>query len=205
VDVESRSGCVLIVDDDSSFRALLSTFLSQAGYSTDEAATGEEAVARARTRPPAAVLLDVVLPQISGYEVCRQLREEFGDELPIVFVSGERNDTLDRSAGLLIGGDDYLVKPIAPDELLARVRNLLGRRGMLVQTRPFGLSKREREVLELLADGLSQKEIAGRLLISVKTVAAHIQNMLGKLGVHSSAQAVALAHREGILGAGSAP
>jgi len=71
---------------------------------------------------PLLVVLEVALSDLSGYEVCRQLRDEFGEELPIILVSGERVDPLDRAVGLLIGADDYLVKPLDADEFLARVR-----------------------------------------------------------------------------------
>lgn len=101
--------------------------LEQAGYTTVEAATGHEALYVARQERPRLVVLEVCLSDVSGYEVCRELRDEFGENLPIIFMSGERIESIDRTAGLLIGGDDYLVKPIVADELLARVRRLLSR------------------------------------------------------------------------------
>lgn len=75
----------------------------------------------------ALVVLDVNIPGISGYEICRRLRDEFGPALPILFLSGERTESFDKVAGLLVGGDDYLVKPFSPDELVARVQKLAGR------------------------------------------------------------------------------
>jgi DNA-binding NarL/FixJ family response regulator len=100
---------------------------------------------------------------------------------------------------LLIGGDDYLVKPFAPDELLARVGALLRRSGTRVAAERAQLTAREHEVLGLLAEGLEHQEIADRLIISPKTVGTHIEHVLGKLGVHSRAQAVAAAYREGLI------
>jgi two-component system nitrate/nitrite response regulator NarL len=146
-----------------------------------------------RAEPPAAVLLDVNMPGLSGYEVCRSLREEHGQSLPLMFVSGERTESYDRVAGLTIGADDYLAKPFEPDELLARLRGLLRRCG--ARSSVSTLTRREREVLSLLADGLDQDEIARRLVISRKTVGTHIERILGKLGVHSRAEAVALAYK----------
>jgi DNA-binding response OmpR family regulator len=67
-------------------------------------------------------------PRHPGYEICRRLRDRYGDAVPVLFVSGERTEAVDRLAGLLLGGDDYLVKPFEPDELLARVTSLLRRR-----------------------------------------------------------------------------
>ena len=103
---------------------------------------------------------------------------------------------MDRIAGLLIGADDYLVKPIAPDELLIRIRALVGRAPAAARN---GLTPREQEVLTLLADGLSQAAIAGVLVIAPKTVATHIERILEKLGVHSRAEAVAAAYRHALV------
>ena len=167
-----------------------------------EAATGNDALAHARAERPSLVVLDVHLPDISGYEVCRELRDEFGDLLPIIFVSGERTESYDRVGGLLLGADDYVVKPFASDELLARVRRLLARSAQNdVVRRSYDLTPRELEITELLAAGHSQAAIAERLVLSEKTVATHIQHILPKLGVHSRAEAVAFAHREGLDGA----
>jgi two-component system nitrate/nitrite response regulator NarL len=197
-------GTILIVDDDADYRAFVSSILSRVGYSTREASSGEEALNSVRSERPSCVLLDVLLPGVTGYAVCKELRDEYGDALPIVFVTGERTDPGDRVAGLLLGADDYVVKPFDPDELLARVRRMLvraefaGARNGDRRRRSFGLTGREREILSLLADGLGQERVASELVISPKTVATHIQRILGKLGVHSRAEAVALAHREGL-------
>ena len=116
--------------------------------------------------------------------------------MPIVFVSGARTESYDRVAGLLLGADDYIVKPYAPDELLARVRHLVRRSQSVASPVTGSLTKREREVLRLLADGLRQDEIAEQLFISRKTVSTHVSNILRKLGVRTQTQAVALAFRD---------
>ena len=90
-----------------------------------------EALAIAREKLPAAVVLEVVLPDMTGYDVCHRLRERFGEQLPIIFVSGTRTEPLDRVAGLLMGADDYVVKPFAREELVARVRRALKRSSSL--------------------------------------------------------------------------
>jgi DNA-binding NarL/FixJ family response regulator len=141
------------------------------------------------------------VPGISGYEVCRRLREDFG-AAGIIFVSGTQTGQLDRAAGLLVGADDYLVKPFAPDELLARIRLLIRSRAAPdhePDANGSRLTPRERQVLALLANGSSQAEIADELVISSRTVAAHIDHILHKLGVHSRAQAVAVAYRDKLL------
>jgi DNA-binding NarL/FixJ family response regulator len=197
-----NGGGVLVVDDDPGFRAFVVETLVGAGYSTLEAATGREASLLARKTRPTLVLLDVKLPDISGHEVCRSLREAHGEALPVVLVSGMKTDDLDRVAGLLLGADDYLVKPIEAGELLARIRRVALRSGASLipsDSNPLKdkLTPRERQVLYMLADGLSQNEIAAELVISPKTVGTHLQRILSKLEVHSRAQAVAIAHRFG--------
>jgi len=199
-------GSILVVDDDADFRAYIVVLLSRAGFAaTLEAATGEEALAAVRAERPALVLLDVFLPDISGFEVCRTLRDELGDNLPIIFVSGERVEPADRAVGLLVGGDDYLIKPVDPDEFLARVRRAVVRSrrepaGPSPTSRWLDLTKRELEVLGRLAQGQAQAQIAAELVISPNTVASHVQRILAKLGVHSRAQAVAAAYQLGISG-----
>ena len=193
------------MDDDGSFRSFVRDFLERAGFIVREAADGEHAVAGARASVPSLVVLDVCLPGIGGYEVLRQLQETVDPELPVVFVSGERTMTSDRVSGLLLGADDYIVKPFEPDELLARIRRSLARfrnaghaAPVALSSRLSSLTARELEVLELLAHGLTQAEIARRLTVSARTIGTHIQHILTKLSVHSRAQAVALALRDGI-------
>jgi two-component system nitrate/nitrite response regulator NarL len=200
----SLNGTVLIVDDDANYRAFVSSILERVGYQTSEASSGEDALTAVRDERPSCVLLDVILPGVTGYEVCRELRDEHGEALPIIFVTGERTEPGDRVAGLLLGADDYVVKPFDPDELLARVRRMVARSDLVSRQNgatpenSFDLTGREQEILALLADGRSQKQIAAELVISPKTVATHIQRILVKLGAHSRAEAVAVAHREGL-------
>jgi DNA-binding NarL/FixJ family response regulator len=188
-------GPVLIADADFASRDDLARVLKGAGYEIIQVESGEDALEAVRKRKPSIVLLEIPLGGLSGYEVCRALREE-ARETPIVFVSGTRTESYDRVAGLLVGADDYIVKPYAPDELLTRVRHLVRRSQTSTSSVTAKLTKREREVLQLLADGLRQDDIAKQLFISRKTVGTHVANILRKLGVRSQTQAVAMAFRD---------
>jgi RNA polymerase sigma factor (sigma-70 family) len=193
---------ILVVDDHASFRGLVATLLAQAGYEVREASNAGEALDLAASERPALVLLDVVLPDLSGYELCQMLRERFGESLPIIFVSGSRTEPLDSVAGLLVGADDYIIKPFVPEDLIARVRRAVTRSSELDRRNDSatnGLTPREREVLSLLGQGLKQDEIAERLVISPKTVATHIQRILAKLEVRSRAEAVSRAYQLGLV------
>jgi DNA-binding NarL/FixJ family response regulator len=152
-------------------------------------------------------VLDVELRDRSGYETCRALREMYGEMLPILFVSAERTTPYDLVAGLLIGGDDYVSKPADLDELLARIVRA-HRRAVAGDSRSEepgngeispALTARELEILRMVAAGSSPREVATALVISPKTVASHLQRILGKLSVHSRAQAVARAYELGLV------
>jgi DNA-binding NarL/FixJ family response regulator len=201
--LEIDCGPILIVDDDAVFRELVGTLLARIGHLTVEASSGEDALEQALAERPSLVVLDVDVPGASGYEVCRELRDAYGPSLPILFVSGTRIDRLDVVGGLLVGADDYLVKPVDPEELIARLRRLIARSAPRTGERPNAifaeLTRRESEVLRLLAHGLDQETIARELQISPATVGTHIQRILTKLRVHSRAQAVALAYKEKLV------
>jgi DNA-binding NarL/FixJ family response regulator len=152
-------------------------------------------------------VLEVETSSPSGLELLRGLHERFGEDVPVILISEERTDALDRVAGLLLGADDYVTKPFDEDELLARMLRSL-RRGKghdngtgngARRTAQTSLTQRELEILRLLAQGLDQREIAEALVVSSKTIGTHIQHLLGKLGVHSRAQAVAEAFRCGLV------
>lgn len=175
--------------------------LERGGYAVTQAGSGEEALDAIEEEVPALVVVDICLPGISGYQVCHDLRARFGDDLPIVFVSAARTESCDRVAALLVGGDDYLAKPVCPDELLLRVGRLIRRSAPINPAVIRRLTSREREVLRLIAAGLAPREIADRLIITEKTVSTHLDHIFSKLGVHSRAEAVALAFRRDLVDA----
>jgi two-component system OmpR family response regulator len=119
---------ILIVDDDPAIRDVLRFALARAGFETLEAADGAAGLAMARASLPDLMVLDVMLPELEGTEVCRALRASGGAAatVPVLFLSS-RDDEIDRVVGLEIGGDDYLTKPFSPRELVARVKAVLRR------------------------------------------------------------------------------
>jgi DNA-binding NarL/FixJ family response regulator len=203
-------GTILIVDHDDSARAEAVRMAVRLGHEVNAAENAELLLERLNGDRPALAILAVELTgPMSGLELLRELHRRYGDDLPIILVSGKRTAPLDRVTGFLLGADDYLVKPVDSGELLARVRRSLRRSGVAASSRngngsgndefELRLSPREREILKLLTEGQTQKQIAAALVISPKTVATHIQHLLGKLGVNSRAQAVAVAYRRGLV------
>jgi DNA-binding NarL/FixJ family response regulator len=191
------SADVVIADGDADSREQITELLKRLGCSVREAVTGDEALAEVRRELPALVVLDVALEGMTGYELCGELREAYGEALAIMFVSDSRVETWDEVAGLLLGADEYLAKPISADRFLARARRLLAR----ATARPAGaeLTPREHEVLSLLVDGLRTGEIAAELRITPKTVSTHIEHIMSKLNAHSQAQLVAFAVRDHLV------
>ncbi|GAB7104766.1 response regulator transcription factor [Streptomyces phaeofaciens JCM 4814] len=126
---------LLVVDDESTVRELLCAALRHAGFTVAAAGTGQEALDRAREVSPDLVLLDVMLPDLDGFEVIRRLREQHrpapaprGGHVPVVFLTA-RDATQDKIEGLVLGGDDYVTKPFDLQELIARIRAVLRRTG----------------------------------------------------------------------------
>lgn len=140
--------------------------------------------------PPRLVLLDL---DGGALELCRELVERLGPHTPVIILGGPRSTPEDCVAGLLAGADDYVPKPFDAGELLARMRRSMERAAphRSIIGRELHLTPREKQVLDRLVAGDTEREIARGLVISPKTVATHIQHILTKLGVHSRAQAVA--------------
>jgi two-component system OmpR family response regulator len=137
---------ILVVDDDPHIREVLSFALGDAGFEIIEAEDGARAIdAFARTTPDL-VVLDIVMPELDGTDVCRRIRAT--SAVPIVFLSS-RDDEVDRVLGLELGGDDYLTKPFSPRELVARVRAVLRRVKSGVATAPERMLRHGRLAVDL--------------------------------------------------------
>ena len=206
-------GTILIVDSDDASRLTAVQVAVRLGYDARPTPTADELVERLGPDRPTLAIVEVELSgAANGLEVMRQLHEWFDGDLPVILVSARQTDAFDRTAGLMLGADDYLSKPLDAGELLERVKRSLRRAAPTRKNgngkgngngnrrrEDTGLSPREREILELLAEGRTQGQIATELVISPKTVGTHIQHILGKLGVNTRAQAVAMAFRRGLV------
>ena len=123
-------GPILIVEDDGNTASLVKTYLEREGFTTIIAGDGEQALQLARQRQPGFVVLDIMLPKIDGWEVCRELRTF--SNVPVLMLTA-REEEIDRVTGLSLGADDYVVKPFSPRELVARVKAILRRSQLTIR------------------------------------------------------------------------
>ena len=203
---------ILVVDDEPDIVALIAYHLVKAGYRVSTAATGPDALTAARQERPALIVLDLMLPGMSGYDVLEQLRAQPATHDIAVFLLSARREEQDRIRGLSLGADDYLTKPFSPHELVLRVGAILRRVGpagstnilsvgpisidrdehrVTVNGAPVELTATEYKLLLLLAE--RRGRVQGRALlletvweaapdIQTRTVDMHVQRLRAKLG-----------------------
>ena len=136
-----RSARVLVVDDEENITYLLDTALTHFGYEVEVAGTGRDALRGVETFAPDVVLLDVMLPDLDGFEVVRRMRLD-GTKVPVLFLTA-RDSVGDKVHGLTLGGDDYVTKPFSLEEVVARVQALLRRQGIEDSSSKFALADLE--------------------------------------------------------------
>ena len=115
---------VLVVEDETSIASFVSLYLKNAGYDVRTASTGTEALAQVERQKPSLIVLDLMLPDIDGIEICRRIRQKL--DVPILMLTA-RDEDVDKIIGLEVGADDYMTKPFNPRELVARVKSILRR------------------------------------------------------------------------------
>ncbi|MFZ6019171.1 MAG: response regulator [Chloroflexota bacterium] len=210
---ESAPIRVMLVDDHAVVRSGLSAFLMAFDdlELVGEAENGRQAVQRAAALQPDVILMDLVMPEMDGAAATRQIREAY-PHIQVIALTSFREDTLVQAA-LQAGAISYLLKNVSADELAQAIRAAHAGRStlapeaaqVLIQaaTRPaapvFELTERERDVLIWMVRGLSNNEIAAKLVVSPSTVKFHVSNILSKLGVSSRTEAVAFALQQRLV------
>jgi DNA-binding NarL/FixJ family response regulator len=216
LELDDTRPTVLVVDDDPASLGLLCDTLEQQGYTVLVAADGSTALQRLQRIEPDAILLDALMPGLSGFETCRRVKADPAlAHIPVIFMTG-LSDTSHVVEGFASGGVDYVVKPVRAPEVIARLRTH-ARNARL--TRPArddaasaappvapepaaarlaqaGLTPRETEVLAWLARGKTNRDIGQILGLSPRTVNKHLEHIFQKLGVETRTAAAALAPRD---------
>ncbi len=188
---------ILVVDDEPDIRRLLQETLMAAGYDVAGAANGREAARACASFLPDLVLLDIMMPDADGFTVLGWLRDRpVNLKSPVIFLTARRE--LDsKLQGFRQGAVDYVVKPFHIRELLARIKVHLNEPESRDDAPPSPLTEREREVVKLLANGKTYKQVATAMRLSQSTVRNHLHNVYQKLGVVDRAQAVILSQNNG--------
>lgn len=204
-------GVVLVVDDAPDTLSWLCDTLDAESYTVQVARSGAEALERLQHTTPDAILLDAVMPGMSGFEACRRLKANPAwAHIPVIFMTG-LSDTDDIVEGFESGGVDYVVKPVRAEEVLARlathVRNAklvrMAHEAVAVpeaRIESAALTPRETEVPAWIAKGKTNRDIAEILGMSPRTVNKHLEHVFEKLGVETRAAAAALASRALVSG-----
>lgn len=216
---------ILLVDDDPRLRELVGLALERAGYAVITAADGQVALTHAAREVPDLIVLDVGLPELDGFDVCRRIRAK--SEVPILFLTA-RDDEIDRVLGLELGADDYVTKPFSPRELVARVKAILKRAGngtardrlahgrieidraahtCRVGGAPLALTATEFALLGQLIEAPGQLRSRAQLVtaiwgahspVSDRTLDSHLRNLRGKLAGAGAEDAVETVHGVGV-------
>jgi len=201
---------LLVVDDDPNLVLLVKDYLEFRGYEVVAASNGLEALEVMRRLTPDLIICDVMMPEMDGYTFVQTLRSDRAtDWIPVIFLSA-RGQTADRVRGLNTGADVYLVKPFEPEELVAQVEatlkhteRLLQMQGAPVQPviqldREVELTPTETKVLQYVARGMSNREIAEVMGVSQRTIESHVSNMLSKTGLHNRTELARWALESGL-------
>jgi DNA-binding NarL/FixJ family response regulator len=195
----AESKQLLLIDDDPNLVLLVKDYLELRGYTVITAKNGRDALKVFEKDIPNLIICDVMMPEMDGYTFVKKVRENPQTSwLPVLFLSA-KGQIQDRVTGLSKGADVYMVKPFEPDELVAQIEASLKQSERMRQAQgpdlgsavsiqvPFDvdLTPTEQRVIQLVAKGMSNKEIADELKVSQRTIESHVSNMLGKTGLHN--------------------
>ncbi|MBS4208330.1 response regulator transcription factor [Bacillus sp. FJAT-50079] len=194
-------GKVLVVDDEYKIRSLLTLYLLEHEYEVITAGNGKEALSLIEQQNPDIVVLDIILPDISGLNLCKHIRKY--KEIPVIYLSClQESETI--ITGLEYGGDDYLTKPFDPNVLIARINALLRRargKGLLKKNEEQmeSLTSQEKLILQWIEKGYTNKEIAQKLKLKEGTIKVYNHTIFQKLQVKNRTQAIVRAKEEKII------
>lgn len=190
---------LLLIDDDPNLILLVKDYLEFRGYEVVTAENGQEALEVLDKDTPDMIICDVMMPQMDGYALVEHVRKNPRTSwIPVLFLSA-KGQSQDRVKGLNTGADVYMVKPFEPEELVAQVESSLKQASRLIQRQekttdaapriqvPFDveLTPTELRVVQYVARGMANREIAEELNVSQRTIESHVSNMLGKTGLHN--------------------
>lgn len=230
--MSEQVGSILLVDDEPGLREAVQAYLEDSGFTVRPASNAKEGWDLLQQETPDVLISDIMMPQVDGYAFLAQVREDIRFKgLPVLFLTA-RGMTSDRIQGYNAGCDAYLSKPFDPEELVAVVTNLMGRRAAqtiadgdlpdiavmarqieeikAMLTQKGGIAKvasdiridltpREQSVLDLVAEGLMNKEIASRLETSVRNVEKYVSRLFSKTGTNSRTELVRFALEHGMV------
>lgn len=191
---------LLLIDDDPNLILLVKDYLEFRGYEVITAENGREALDILGQQLPDMIICDVMMPEMDGYAFVEQIRQDSRTSwIPVMFLSA-KGQSQDRIKGLNTGADVYMVKPFEPEELVAQVESSLKHTGRLLRyttkssfdestriqvPQNVELTPTETKVVQLVAQGMSNKEIADKLSVSQRTIESHVSNMLNKTSLHN--------------------
>ncbi len=190
---------LLLIDDDPNLILLVKDYLEFRGYEVITAEHGQEALDVLQKDTPDMIICDVMMPQMDGYSLVEHVRKDPRTSwIPVLFLSA-KGQSQDRVKGLNTGADVYMVKPFEPEELVAQVESSLKQASRLIQRQDKGLDNSpkiqvpfdveltptELRVVQFVARGMANREIAEELNVSQRTIESHVSNMLGKTGLHN--------------------
>jgi len=194
----SENKQLLLIDDDPNLILLVKDYLEFRGYQVTTAGNGREALDTLQELTPDMIICDVMMPEMDGHTFVQHVRDNPETEwIPILFLSA-KGQSQDRVKGLNTGADVYMVKPFEPEELVAQVESSLKQASRMFkqQTKGLGgptiqvpfdveLTPTELRVVQFVARGMANREIADELKVSQRTIESHVSNMLGKTGLHN--------------------